>query len=447
MDLSKHLETAADAVKRRNYPFAVKLYTQLLGLQPDNGDARAGLRLALFKKAEQKPPSKLIAMIGGGVSLFSAALGRLFGAHSSAAKSYERYLALDPLNEGVNLKLADSLERAGFQKSALAVYKAYAEHQPRCLVASRSAGALLYEAGDYQGALAMYEQALKVDPRDQESLKARKNLAAEGALRSSGIEDAKHSRDLIKDQTEQRRLEKASRLQLSDDEIEEELQEVEERIANNPDDIKSLMRVGELLVMRGEKQAALDSYERALQLDPSRSELADKAGDLRLDLQAERVEKARKRGDDSAAERAEQALHEARVGEYRRRVEANPTDLGLRFELGESLLHTGAHDDAIQELQQSVKDPRNKAQSLLLLGKAFRAKDLGDLALGQLEKALEASRSGGVSTKDVLYELGDLAEQLGKTDEALEHFSKILEEDIGFKDVAEKVQQLKSSAG
>ena len=53
MDLSKHLEKAEEAVKRRNYAFAVNLYGQLLSLQPDNGKARAGLRTALYKKAEQ----------------------------------------------------------------------------------------------------------------------------------------------------------------------------------------------------------------------------------------------------------------------------------------------------------------------------------------------------------------------------------------------------------
>ena len=32
MDLSKHLEKAEDAVKRRNYALAIKVYGQLLGL-------------------------------------------------------------------------------------------------------------------------------------------------------------------------------------------------------------------------------------------------------------------------------------------------------------------------------------------------------------------------------------------------------------------------------
>ena len=47
MDLSKHLENAKDAVKRRNHALAIKIYGQVLQLQPDFGEARAGLRRAL----------------------------------------------------------------------------------------------------------------------------------------------------------------------------------------------------------------------------------------------------------------------------------------------------------------------------------------------------------------------------------------------------------------
>ena len=50
MDLSKYLENAADAAKRRQYPTAVKIYAQVLQIQPDYGEARAGLRRALFAR-------------------------------------------------------------------------------------------------------------------------------------------------------------------------------------------------------------------------------------------------------------------------------------------------------------------------------------------------------------------------------------------------------------
>ncbi len=444
VDLAKHLENAADAVKRRNYPHAITVYQQVLQIQPDYGEAREGLQKALFTKAAQKKPSKLTAMLGGGLSLLTGHLLRLLGRHAGAARSLQRYVVLDPLSEGANLALANSLQRAGLRRSALAVYAAYAEQQPRCLPACRAAGALLYEQGKLAQALEMYELALKVDPRDQEALKARKDLAAEGALKSTGIEKAQSSRELIKDKDLQQKLEQQQRLQLSPEEIERELDTLEQQLQEHPDDLKLLRRVGKLRELKKDLKGALDCLERAAQLAPQDADLQDQAGELRLRLQELFVQKALARGDRGAAERAELALHQARVAECRRRIDRNPADFALRFQLGSALLELGEHDAAIAELQQAVKDPRRKAEAQFLLGKAFRKKDLGDLALSQFEKALQAAGASPLA-KEALYEMGQLCEDLGKRDVALQHYARILEQDIGFRDVAQRIDRLKAS--
>lgn len=443
MDLSKYLEQAADAVKRRNFVMAVKIYSQVLQIQPDFGEARAGLRKALFQKVAQKPASKVMATLVGGPNLLIAGLCRLVGRHAAAARAFERFLVHDPLAEGANLKLGESLSRAGLRRSALAVYAAYAEKQPRCLDACRAAGALFYEQGKVPEALAMYEQALKVDPRDQESLKARKNLAAEGALRSTGIEEAKSSRELIKDKEQQRQLERQERLQLSAEEIEAELEQLEAKLQDAPNDQKLLRRCARLREMAKDLAGALDLIEQLLRATPGDGELQEIAGDLRLRLQEQMVQKAEKSGDTAAAERARAALLQMRVAEARRRVDRNPTDLAARFDLGSGLLGAGDVDAAIAELQQAVKDPRKKNESLFLLGKAFQAKRLPDLALGQFEKALQAAGSS-VLAKEALYEMGRICQEQGKGDEALKHYTRILEQDIGFRDVTTLVEQLKS---
>lgn len=443
MDLSKYLEQAADAVKRRNFVMAVKIYSQVLQIQPDFGEARAGLRKALFQKVAQKPASKVTAMLVGGPNLLIAGLCRLLGRHAAAARAYERFLVQDPLAEGANLKLGESLSRAGLRRSALAVYAAYAEKQPRCLDACRAAGALFYEQGKVSEALAMYEQALKVDPRDQESLKARKNLAAEGALRSTGIEEAKSSRELIKDKEQQRQLERQERLQLSAEEIEAELEQLEAKLQDAPNDQKLLRRCARLREMAKDLAGALDLIEQLLRAAPGDGELQEIAGDLRLRLQEQMVQKAEKSGDTAAADRARAALLQMRVAEARRRVDRNPTDLAARFDLGSGLLAAGETDTAIAELQQSVKDPRKKNESLFLLGKAFQAKRLPDLALGQFDKALQAA-GNGVLAKEALYEMGRICQEQGKGDEALAYYTRILEQDIGFRDVTTLVEQLKS---
>ncbi|MCU0862926.1 MAG: tetratricopeptide repeat protein [Planctomycetes bacterium] len=443
VDLSKYLEQAADAAKRRNFAMAVKIYGQVLQIQPDFGEARAGLRKVLFQKVAQKPASKLGAVLLGGVHVLTGNLMKLCGQHGAAAKAYERYLVHDPLAEGTNLKLGAALQRAGLNRSALAVYAAYAEQQPRCLEACRAAGALYYGQGKVKEALAMYEQALKIDPRDQDSLKARKDLAAEGALRSSGIEQAQSSRELIKDKEQQRQLERQDRLQLSAEEIEAELTQVEEKLQAQPQDQKLLRRGARLREMAKDLPGALDLLEQLQRLQPGDGEVAELVGDLRIRLQQQMVQKAEKAGDPAAATRARTALQQLQVGEARRRVERNPTDLGARFELGSGLLSTGEVDAAIAELQQAVKDPRKKNEALFLLGRAFQQKNLPELALGQFDKALQAAGTG-VLAKEALYEMGGICQSLGKRDDALRHYTRILEQDIGFRDVAKKVEQLKA---
>ncbi len=102
MDLSKYLENANDALKRRNFSLAVRIYHQVLQIQPDFGEARAALRKALFQKVAQKPASKLTAVLLGGFSAMSASIARLVGKHAAAARSLERYLVHDPMSENAN---------------------------------------------------------------------------------------------------------------------------------------------------------------------------------------------------------------------------------------------------------------------------------------------------------------------------------------------------------
>ena len=58
-------------------------------------------------------------------------------------------------------------------------------------------------------------------------------------------------------------------------------------------------------------------------------------------------------------------------------------------------------------------------------------------------KAMQGAGTG-VMAKEALYEMGQICSSLGKRDDALRHFTRILEQDIGFRDVAKKVEQMKA---
>ena len=202
VDYSKHIQKAEEATRRRNYDFAIELYQQLLEIEPDQGDARAGLRRALKLRAEQKKGGKLFAKIGGAGPLAAAKTMVKAKRWDSAIKSLEKFLAGNPLDVSANLLLGECCENAEHFHSACAVYEFIAEIAPKNSEGLRRAGAMMYRTGDHVRALEFYERALEIDPRDQDAIKARKDLAAETALSQGRYEPVGHSREQIKDKEE-----------------------------------------------------------------------------------------------------------------------------------------------------------------------------------------------------------------------------------------------------
>ena len=88
MDFSKHIQKAEEATRKRNYDFAVQLYQQLLEIDPDQSEARGGLRRALKKRFEQKKGGKLFNALRGATPL--ALAKRKVNEHKIAAETYEK---------------------------------------------------------------------------------------------------------------------------------------------------------------------------------------------------------------------------------------------------------------------------------------------------------------------------------------------------------------------
>jgi Flp pilus assembly protein TadD len=264
-------------------------------------------------------------------------------------------------------------------------------------------------------------------------------------LAETGFDKAQSSRELIKDQQKQRELEKGQRIHRDAEDLANDLETLEKQLSEKPGDPEIQRKVGELRARKGDTEGALEVLE-PLQLQQAEDfKLLVLVGDLKIKLLDKDVERARKLGDEAGEERAMQQILQARIEEHRKRVALHPTDLKLRHMLGRELLEAGQLDDAIAELQKSVKDPRHQLEATTLLGQAFRRKGMGDLARSQLQKALESASSDPEQSLLLNYELGLLAEDEGRTDDARAHYGRILEVDITFQDVSERMQKLSAS--
>src|SRR5262245_52529091 len=240
MDLSKHLEKAEDAVRRKNFDHGIDLYRQLLAVSPGDYRARLGLHRAYSRKQEVKPTPGWQAKIQGGPQL---ALAKTYHAAKNfvkEAEALEAYLALDPHNVSVNLSVGDALERANLPDGPLAVYESLADAVPSAGDAWKRAGTILTRKREIARALDCFTKALEANPRDQEALKARKDLAAEGALATSGLETGAHSRELMKDREKASELERGQRLLRTAEEIDSEIERLMGELASHPADAKIL---------------------------------------------------------------------------------------------------------------------------------------------------------------------------------------------------------------
>ena len=442
MDFSKHIQKAEEALKRRNYDFAIELYRQLIDLDPDQGEARSGLRRALKGRHDQKKGGKLLRAVSGALPLSRAKTYAKLGKHAACAKALEDYLATNPLDEEANLLLGMSLEELGHYRSARAVYEFTAEIAPKNATALKRAGAMMQRTGDPARSLEYFERALQADPRDQEALKARKNLAAETALSSTGMGSATHSRELIKDKDEARSLERRKRLHLSADELQDELSRLEGRYAEDPADVDLLIEMADVHERLKDPAAALEYAQRALSYRKDSFELVAKVGDLESKRLKREIAQADKNGNAEEAGRIEQELVSHEVEDYRRRVDARPGDAGLRLSLSKKLIKADDVDGALAELQRCSDEPRVRNDALFLLGQCFQKKGVLDLARKEYEQALSVTEKKSERAKEILYNLGAIAVAQGSAEEARSYYIQIYAVDIGYRDVAEKMGTL-----
>src|SRR5207237_5653456 len=178
--------------------------------------------------------------------------------------------------------------------------------------------------------------------------------------------------------------------------------------------------------------------------------LAQKISDLRvrqMDRQIAELEEfisqssGQKMGE-KVAEMAEVRKRRAGIliDDARKRVEQNPADLQLRFELGEHLMNAGHLREALPELQRARQNPNARVKAMNALGCCYRELGMLDLAAKQLEEAAREIATMDATKKEIVYNLGLVYEQMGNREKSLACMKQIYEADYGYKDVATRVE-------
>ena len=444
-DLRELYQKGTLALQRQNFEYAIAIFTQVLGREPACFEARQALRASQFKK-NGGSTSLFKKMLGGASSSPLLAKAQLAKNPVERIQILEQVLTADPPNSAAHKMLAEAALEADFPRTACLSYEILLKNSPKDFNLAMDYGQALARSGNVPKAESVLVELQEAYPHKAEVREALKNLSARNTLQTGGYDalaDGTGSyRDILKNKEEAVSLEQENR-EVKDENVADRLiREYEARVAVEPRNLKNLRTIADLYAQKREFDKALEYCERIRSMDGG----ADPSLDQYIsDLVVKKFDSALAQLDPNAADYAEETarLQSERqafeLNECKARVDRYPTDLQLRFDLGVLYFKAGKLPEAIQEFQKAQANPNKRIQAMGFLGQCFARRGMNDLAARTLQNAIKEKPVLDDEKKDLIYQLGCVLEKMGKREEAMEQFKQIYEIDIGYRDVAAKV--------
>lgn len=430
------------AMERGNLDYAMDMFMAALDLEPGLLRARKFLRAAQIKKKGIGNRLTHVLSMLQGVGTYLGAMSSINKKPLEALKGAEKLLRIDPLNMNFVKLYEQAAVAADLPEAAVLTLEVAREHNPKDAVLVERLGHLYLSVNDTHEARGCFEDLIKLRPKDQKALKALKDSAALDTMKSGGWEGAGSYRDVMKDQKEAVLLEQEAKSVKAASGTEALIEDTLSKIAKEPENVKYRRALGELYVRADRFEEAIEVLQQALDASGGADPELDRAIiNARLSQLENAVAELREAGDTAAADAKEAEKNAFVFQAAQDRVKKYPNDLLFKYDLGVLLYERDRLNEAIQLFQASQRNPQRRIRSLYYLALCFKSKEQYDIATQQLQSAASELPGMDQTKKEILYELGQLMEVMGKPDEAATYYKQIYAVDIGFKDVADKIEK------
>jgi tetratricopeptide (TPR) repeat protein len=434
------------AFQKGNLDYAVDMMSACVELEPKLTRARRILREAEVRKLQGVTRSALghwVATLSELPSyLRTLTLLRSAKAFQALAMA-EKLMRRDALNPKFVAAFTQAALAAEMPEAAIHALELAREANPNDAVTLHLLGDLYAQVGEFKKAREAFEALCAVAPRDFAAQKKLKDATAMASIKTDGWQSAAEQgsyRDVMKDTDEAVLLERESKAVKSEKDTEVLIREMTARVERDPKNVNYYRELSRLYATNRQFDEAAQVLENALTVSPGDPELTGALSSLKLRSLEHEAAVRREAGDESGAAELDAQREQFRFEDLRDRVRRYPTDLRLRFEYGVVLMDHGETNEAIQQFQMSQRSPKVRIASLLRLALCFKQKRQYDLALEQLNLANSELPIMDAMKKDVLYELGQISESMNRRDQAAQFYKQIYQVDIGYKDVAAKVE-------
>lgn len=448
---------ARSAYELKNYGYVVSLLSGIVREHPDFLDGRRLLRRAEIGLSKGKKGG-LFGLDTSGLNLATLKLsaGKIKDP-AAAMDAAEKALENDPFNIPANMALRDAAEALGMVETATFALETLAEGHPKDTKILHELGAHYSKLEMHEKAIEVYNRILAINPSDLQAAKLGKDASARASIRAEGWDQAGEGvtdyRKLIKNAAEAQSLEQQARVVKTEEVIEQQLAELHAKFQEEPQSVDLARKIAQLCEQKEDYATAAEWFKYAAELTGNADAgLVRKVTENNLKVIDRRIRElqawldaapqdAPERG--QVSKEIETLTHEREtilITDARKRVERNPTDLTLRYELGEHLVADRRYDEAIPELQKALNNPNTRVKSAALLGECYEAKGMDDLALEMYSEAAAGLAGMDAMKKDVLYRMALIHQRLGAHDKYLDALKQILRFDYTYRDVAARVE-------
>jgi tetratricopeptide (TPR) repeat protein len=443
---AERFDRARQVITTGNHDYGLQLLLTCCKLDPANLIYRQELRRAQKNKHKNNLRGGFFSFLTTTphrTKLKSAKRGR---DHLKVLEHGEQILMRNPWDLGAQMDMAEAADALGQLDLAIYILDQAREKDGNNPTLNRALARLFEKRGNFAQAIKLWELVRQVVPSDAEATHKGKDLAASETIQRGHYEDAVAAQEPV-------RIVQQVKATAAATKSAHDLEMLKGKVDADPTSPTHYLQLAAHYRKNHKEDDALAILRQGLgptgndfDIQVALAELELEPFQKNLTLTDEKLRSAPK--DENLRTIRGRLLKEINARElemYRMKADRQPTDLGLRLELGVRLLRAGQTEQAIAELQHVRKDPRNLGRAAMYLGFGFKARNNWRLAQRNFEDALKNLLPGAESErKEVLFQLAQGHAEAGDFSQAIELGHELANLDFAYRDIGRLIDDWQS---
>ncbi len=441
--MAELIRKAEAAYNKQNYQWAAELYCEIYSI--NRKEQMEYLQKMILSSLGYKnlSPNKLACEIKAFFSnlplYFKTLQIKEEEGHPEAVyEVYEQIIKNDPDSSFALLKLSKIYEKHNLSGNAAMLLEQYIRTHKNNVEILKKMGDLYVSVDNGSKARIAFKKVLDIKPFEQYAEKRLRDILAltsidESRLRGQGYQGS------IKDKTSLLKSQIEMKVNRTEKEISFLIEEKKKEITKEPSNIPLKYDLLNYYKENNDKKNALSVLE-----DISAFAMGD------INLQLEKMELQENLFEEESLKNAERyrdeghrqkEIHEYRKSLYMAFLQAFPTSTEIKIKLAKIYFLLNENDEALKLYQVCSKVQDLAVESMNKMGLIFVRKEMYDMAIMQFKNAAGFLKHMDEQKKEILYNLACAFESNGQMEEALLHFKSIYQEDVSYRDIAEKIEK------